>query len=51
MPIMPRPSEKAKKIHRAVMPIQYEDPEKQSRKKREKEDRQITIDIQQNISR
>lgn len=51
MPVMPRPSDKAKKIHKKVMPFETEDTEKPSEKKRQKEDRQIMFDIQQNISR
>lgn len=47
---MPRPSEKAKKIHRNTIPIQIRE-EKQSDKQRQKQDHQITFDIQQNISR
>lgn len=47
---MPRPSEKAKKIHRNAMPIPYKE-EKETDKERQKQDRQITFDIQQNISR
>jgi len=51
MPAMPRPSAEAEKIHQKVMPFSEKNSRKESEKKRQKEDRQITFDIQQNISR
>ncbi len=51
MPIMPRPSKKARQLHRKLMPFSSQDEDKVSEKKRQKQDRQIAFDIQQNISR
>ena len=48
---MQRPSKKAREIHRAAMPMPQEQEEKMSEKDRQKQDRQISFDIQQNMSR